>query len=89
MLVDLPPRQGLSQCAQAPFLFLASGEDPKFEFGSNFLKAGFRQNSRNELSSALWLTFVANTRLVGLLDCDLMGPSSSAKLLTYDFDHQQ
>ena len=89
MLVDLPPGQCRSRCGRVPFLFWASGEDSKSEFGSDSQKVGFRPSSGNEFSSTLWLTFVANTRLVGLLDCDRMGSSSSAKLLTHDFDCQR
>ena len=72
MLVDLPPGQGRSRCARMFSLFWASRKDPKSEFGSDSPKAGFGPSSGNEFSSALWLLFVADTRLVGLLDYGLM-----------------
>ena len=87
MLVDLPPGQGRPRRAWAPSIFLVSGEDLKPEFSFDSPKAGFGSSSGNDFSSALLLTFVTDTKLVGLLDCDLMGPPSSAKLLTDDFDH--
>ena len=74
MLVDLPPGQGRSQSARAPFLFWASGEDLKLEFGYGFQRVDLGLGSGNESSLALWLAFVAvDTKLVGLLDCDVRG----------------
>ena len=70
MFVDLLPGQGQSQCAQAPSLSRASGEDLRHELDSDFQTVGFESKSGNESSLALWLAYVAETRLVGLLDHD-------------------
>ena len=72
MFVDLPSGQGRSQCARAPSLFRAFGEDLKPEFSSDFQRVDFRSSSGNK-SLALWLTFVVDAKLVGLLSCDLTG----------------
>ena len=88
-LVDLPYRQGQSQCVWAPSIFWASGEDLRPKFDLDFQMVDFGSSFGNESSSALWLTFMTNTRLVRLLDCDLTCSSSTAKLLTCDFDCQR
>ena len=69
-----------------PYLFRASGEDLRPGFGSDFQRVDFGPSSGNESSSELWITLVADKRLVRLLGCDLMGLPYSSKLLTYDFD---
>ena len=72
-----------------PSLFLAFGEDLRPDLDSGFPRVDFELSFGNESFLTLWLALVANTRLVELLDRDLLGgPSSSAKLLTYNFGYQ-
>ena len=64
VLADLPAGLGRSQCAQVPSLFQASGEDLRPGFDSDFQRVDFGPSFRNESSSALWLTFVTDKRVV-------------------------
>ena len=58
-----------------PSLFRVSREDPRPKLDSGFQMVDFELSSGNESFSALWLALAADTRLVELLDRDLIGHS--------------